>query len=117
VLTLPSSHTTTSDYSFDVLLGNIQATIRMVWNPRVQFWFMDYSDSRGNELYGIKVVPNWPLLASHKAFSAIEGALMAVSTTEYGPDEITYDNWQKDWALCWLDDTELTTWEGYYGIR
>jgi len=114
---LPSAHSKSANYEFDALLDGTQVTIGMNWNTRANFWFMSYKDSRGNELYGIKVVPYWNLLKNHRAFSAISGALVAMPTTAFSDPVITYENWQKTWVLGWLEESELALWETRYGLR
>jgi hypothetical protein len=117
MITLPSFHDQSSDFNYEVDIGGIAAKIRLTWNVRVNHWFMSVTDSQGGAISGIKVVSMCRLLQSHRAFSNLSGDLVVLATSPNASGEITYDNWNVDWVLCWLTDDEIIEWETAYGLR
>lgn len=107
---IPSYHAVSPNYSLDVRLNEKLYHIVMIWNTRTEYWHMSITDSNGDSVQGIKVVPNWPLLKNHRAQIDFSGDLM-VRPGNPSVRDIAYDGLGGDWYLVYLDEDEVQDWE------
>lgn len=105
-----------SDWDMRLTLGNQELLVRLRWNPRPGFWFMDVDDQRGHAIYSRKLTPIFPILRSHKALMPIVGDFVMYATSEASPEYPTFEGLGVTHRLVWMDDQEIRQWEASLGI-
>ena len=113
---IPTFQTTGADFTQRINLNNQFVKIRLVFNSRVNCWFMDFTDSINITVYGIKIVPDFPLLQAHKAYLSFSGDLMVFKTNLQVEDIITYDNLNSGQAFLYLTSDEVNLWKANNGL-
>ena len=108
---IPVYLTTSSDFSQELELGNQLINMRIKWNVRNGAPHMDFTDDLGVTLYGIKIVPYWPLLRQIKGPTNFKGDLMVLKEDENASTEITYANLGNGQNFYYLTEDEVETWE------
>ena len=107
-------------------------TVTVSWNNRVQQWFADFAftqevtqlTSAGTvlvavpqNLYGIKVVPGWPLLREYRSTFPLPGDFLFLPVSAAARNApIQYNDLGTNWWLYWLTDAEIQAWEAYRGL-
>ncbi len=104
-------------------LGGESWNYRIFWNDRSERWQLDIwtsdEDSAGNPLksvYGTKMVPNYPLNATHTGRIPEDGFMMLLDTGDpEAREQCTYDGLGFRWRFSWvawdgLDDPEDRNW-------
>lgn len=115
---LPVFQTISADFSYTIKLENQIVTLRFKWNVRAGNFFLDFTDAGGNSLYGIKLLPNWPLLKYGKGnIDRFSGDLMIFQAENSAESEITYDNLGVGWILYYLSQEEVSAWEAENGLE
>lgn len=95
---------------------------RLNWNTRSGFWYLDVgyqplSASEMSYLYGIKVVPRYPLLREYAATFPFKGDFLLMPVTDAAdPSSIQYTDVGRNWFLYWLSPTEIAAWEDPRGL-
>ena len=112
---IPIYLTTSSDFSQELELGGQLINMRIKWNVRNNTPHMDFQDSFGNWVYGIKVVPYWPLFRQIKGSLEFDGDLMVLRDGQSIELDITYDNFGNGQDLYYLTRNEVAYWEALNG--
>lgn len=105
-----------ADFVQEIELDLQIVTLRIVYNIRNDFFHLNFTDPNGVILYGVKIVPNFPLLRGHKAFILFSGDLFVVKEEQVLGDEITYANFGKGYNLNYFTEEEVNTWETDNGV-
>jgi hypothetical protein len=105
-----------SDFIQEVDLNGQLVFLRIVWNGRVEAFFIRITDQNENPLNGVKIVPNWPLFQNHKGFLDFDGDLVVARTDDEAVDIITYDNFGNGWGLFYLTPEEYEEWKDVNGF-
>jgi hypothetical protein len=108
---IPIYLTTSSDFSQELELGGQLIDMRIKWNIRNGTPHMDFKDSFGDWVYGVKVVPYWPLFRQIKGSMEFDGDLMVLRDGTGVENEITYENFGSGQNLYWLSKEEVDYWE------
>lgn len=96
--------------------------LRLKWSDRSAMWFVDVTyqpraEDPANSIYGIKLVPNWPLLRTYRAtFPFFGDFLLLPAAKEFINQPIAYEDLGSKWRLCLLTDTEIDAWETFNGL-
>jgi hypothetical protein len=117
MIQIPVFNDTAADFDQKITLGTQELIIRLAWNSRAQFWFMDLDDQQGHVIRSRKVVPLLPLFRSHRALMPIVGDFVLMIESEAAPEYPTFEGLGTTHTLNWLDATELEQWETALGIR
>lgn len=116
MIQIPVFNDSASDFEQTITLGTQEIVLRIAWNSRSQFWFMDLDDQQGNVVYSRKLVPILPILYSHRASIPIAGDFVLLPEDTPGPEYPTFEGLGKTHNLYWLDADELVEWEVALGI-
>ena len=93
-------------------------TLRFIFNNRSGFWHIDVTMGTQPTLYGIKLVPGWPILKQYKGELAIPGDFLFLPISQDARNyPIAYEDLGKVWFLYWCSDSEIQEWEAYRGLR
>lgn len=91
-------------------------TVRLIYNVRSGFWNMDVT-AGGATLYGVKLVPGWPLLKEYKATFSIVGDFLFLPTSTDARDSVfKYEDLGVVWFAYWLTEAEAAAWEVSRGL-
>jgi len=112
---IPIYLTTSSDFSQELELGGQLVNMRIKWNVRNDTAHMDFKDPIGNWIYGVKVVPYWPLFRQIKGAIEFDGDLMVLADDQGVGTQITYDNFGNGQNLYYLSKEEADYWEEING--
>lgn len=110
MIQIPTFQNLSANFRQEIELETKLIQLQITYNVRVDFFFLNFTGQDGSILYGIKMVPNWPLLFWHKGFIQFDGDLMIQKTDLEAGDEITYDNFGNGWNLFYLTPAEVTQW-------
>jgi hypothetical protein len=97
-------------------------SVRLKWSGRSGFWFMDVTyqpevDQPPTTLYGIKLVPGFPLLRQYSATFPFPGGFLLLPTAlAMQGVEILYDDLGANWFLYLLSPAEISSWEASNGL-
>ncbi len=116
MIQIPLFQDVSADFTQEIELNGQLIQLRIVYNIRVDFFFLRFTDQLGNPIQGIKIVPNWLLLDSHKGFVDFDGDLIVIKTDENAGNEITYDNFGNGWDLFYLTPDEAEEWRTENGF-
>lgn len=117
MLEIPTFQDQSADFVQTIELNEQLVEIRVIFNVRNEFFHMDFFDQNGDAVYGIKMVPNWPLLKYHKGFIDFDGDIMVLAKETVETDEITYDNFGPVWGFYYLTEDEVEAWEVENGLQ
>ena len=97
-----------SDFEFNIDLENVNITIRLTYNVRVDYWFAEFSTDISS-IQGIKLVVNALLLDQFKAsLPDIKGDFILQRTSEdLNKPELTYDNFGVEWGFFYFTEAEV----------
>lgn len=113
---IPTFQHLSADTVQEIELGGQLVQLRIIYNIRAGYFFLTFMDQSGNTLYGIKIVPDWPLLEYHKGFTDFTGDLIVQKTDQDASNNITYDNFGNGWDLFYLSQNEITAWKEENGF-
>lgn len=117
MIQIPVFNKTDGDWEQAMTLGSQEILIRIQWNPRSQYWFVDLDDQAGHVIRSRKLCPLWPVTFSHRALFPINGDFVLMPETSPAPEYPTFESLGTSHNLYWLDDTELDQWGTALGIR
>lgn len=117
MILIPTFQNLSADFTQEIDLNNQIVNIRLKYNVRNDFFHIQFTDPDGIVLYGIKVVPNYPLLASHSAFLNFSGDIFVVKDDEALEDNITYENFGNGWNLYYFTSEEVESWKVENGLE
>ena len=114
---IPTFQEKSSNFQFNILLGNQVWTLIFIYNARSESWYLNITDGT-YILYGIKLVVDWLLLRQYKALIPnFEGDLLLVKTDDNAEDYLTYENLNDGWELNYVSEDEATEWEVENGFQ
>lgn len=113
---VPMFQVRSADFLQRIELGGSLVIIRMVWNIRSGFFFLSFTDGVGNELTGLKMVPQWPLLTPHRGSIEFTGDLLLVKTDAGAPLIPSYESLGAGWDLVYLTPAEIDLWRTLHGM-
>ena len=116
MIQIPAFNATSADFEQTITLGSQELSIRLAWNSRSEFWYMDLDDQRGHVVRSRKLVPLLPIFRSHKALMPIIGDFVLMPESDDAPEYPTFDGFGTTHTLNWLDATELALWEAALGL-
>lgn len=97
-----------SDFEFNIDLENVNITIRLSYNTRVDYWFADFSTDISS-VQGVKLVTNFLLLRNYKAsLPDIKGdfIMQRISEDLINPP-LTYENFGVEWGFFYFTEAEV----------
>lgn len=116
MIQLPTFNPDESDWELRITLGSQELKLRIQWNNRAGFWFMDCDDQQGSAVYSRKLVPIIPIYRSHRALLPITGDFVLLPTSDASDEYPTFESLGISHTLNWLDASELAQWEESLGI-
>ena len=116
MIQIPTFNPAESDWDERITLGGQELLLRIQWNARSQFWFMDCDDQQGHVIYSRKLVPLFPIYYSHRALLPIVGDFVLLPIAQGVPEYPTFEGLGVTHTLNWLNADELATWEDELGI-
>lgn len=117
MIQIPLFIDSSADFTQTIDIDNVIVTIRLTFNIRNQFFRMNLS-TENNELYGLKVKTNFPLIYHHKAlFPELDGDFFVNQVTNQDEEiDFTYDNFGSVYLLLYYSAEELQAWKDANGI-
>jgi hypothetical protein len=112
---IPVFQTLSSNWESNILLENKRVIFKIKYNIRNDYFALDFTDGNGDTVYGIKIVPDWPLLKYRKGFIEFFGDIFVLAKQE-NPDPLDYDNLGNVYGLYYLTEEEVQAWEEENGI-
>lgn len=116
MIRIPTFQQSSADFNQEIELGGQLVQLRIIRNIRNEFFHFRFTDQNGNIIYGIKIVPNWPLLDWHKGFTDFQGDFLVLKDDEDAGTEITYDNFGSGWNLYFGTENEIDAWKVSIGL-
>lgn len=116
MIQIPTFQNISADFRQEIELESKLVQLQITYNIRNDFFHLDFTDQQGVTLYGIKMVPNWPLLYWHKGPIQFDGDLIIQKTDQEAGNEVTYDNFGNGWDLFYLTPAEVTQWRSDNGF-
>lgn len=116
MIKIPTYQDISADFDQEIELNGQLVQLRIKYNTRVDFFFLDFTDQDGNVVYGLKIVPDFILLDQHRGFVEFEGDLIVLKTDENTGNDITYDNFGNGWDLYYMTPDEVTQWRTDSGL-
>lgn len=90
-------------------LDNILFFLAFKWNALNEFWVMDiYNSNEDPLIYGIKIVPNYPLLAAYSVFGQPPGEIICQNVVN-APNNIGRFDMSQKFELIYYFSGELET--------
>jgi len=105
---IPVFQTQSGDFEQIIDLEGVSITIRLIWNIRVEYWFVDVSTPLTN-ITGIKLVQDYLLLDQYKAslYDIPGDFVVRKLSDEIESPTLTYDNFGIFWGLFYLSSDEV----------
>lgn len=116
MIQIPTFNPAESDWDMNITLGRQEVNLRLQWNNRAGFWFMDCDDLQGHIIYSRKLVPFLPIYYSHRALLPIVGDFVLLPLSGASPEYPTFEGLSVTHSLNWMDADELAAWEVNLGI-
>lgn len=116
MIQIPTFNPAESDWEHRITLGAQELKLRLQWNARAGFWFMDCDDQNGNAIYSRKLVPKIPIYRSHRALLPIMGDFVLLPAGDGVSEYPTFEGLGVTHTLNWLDQDELVLWEESFGL-
>lgn len=116
MIQIPSFASSASDFEQTITLEEQELSIRLSWNSRSEFWYMDLDDQKGHVLSSRKLVPLFPLVGKHKALLPIAGDFLLMPEQDVAPEYPTFEGLGTTHNLYWLNDSEIQTFKRAYRI-
>lgn len=96
-----------SNWKEQIELGGIIFVLEFTWNALNEFWIMDiYNRDEVPIIYGIKIVPNFPLLRSYSVLGKPAGEIVCQNIVG-GNDIIGRFDMSQKFELLYYDEGEL----------
>ena len=115
-LNIPIDQTSSSIFRQNIIIEDINLTMRFRYSTRTASWYMSLETEDYN-IDNLRIVENYPLLKQHKAlFPVFDGDFITLKVSEKAINEINYDNFGIDWILLYFTESELDDWYNYYSI-
>lgn len=101
-----------ADFELNIDLENINTTIRLTYNTRVDYWFATFT-TPNKTLKGIKLVTEYLLLDQLKPliFDLPGDFIVSRIDNDYSIPVLDYENFGGDWAFYYLTEDEVTAWK------
>ena len=94
-------------WTMQIELDNIVYFLSFAWNALNEFWTMDIANSDQDPLIvGIKIVPNYPLLAAFTVFGKPPGEIICQNVVN-APDTISRFDMSQKFELIYYFEGEL----------
>lgn len=110
MILFPTFTKLSSKFSYNIAIGAQTFSFSFYFNSREQSWYLSIADSSGNPLInGVKLVPEYLLLKSHRAaIPQLPGDLVLVDL-EGNPASsgVTFDNFGVRYVLMYFTAGEL----------
>jgi hypothetical protein len=116
MIQIPTFQQTSADFNQEIELGGQLVQLQIIWNSRNEFFHLRFTDQNGNVIYGLKIVPNWPILDQHKGFTDFQGDFLVLKDDEDAESVITYDNFGSGWNLYFGTEDEIDQWKVDSGL-
>jgi hypothetical protein len=116
MIQIPTFNPQESDWEQRITLGDQELRIRIQWNNRAGFWFMDCDDQQGHVICSRKLVPVIPIYRSHRALLPIAGDFVLLPESGASSEYPTFESLGSSHTLNWLNTDELVQWEESLGI-
>lgn len=116
MIQIPVFNPAESDWDERISLGGQELLLRIQWNGRAGFWFMDCDDQQGHVIYSRKLVPLLPIYRSHRALLPIVGDFVLIPEAQGVPEYPDFNGLGVTHNLYWLNADELIAWEDSLGI-
>lgn len=112
MIELPFFQTQSSDFSYSIDLDNVPVDIRITYNVRSSYFRLNIATEKYN-LYGLKLIKNFPIINHHKAFIPdILGDFIIKQVNRLDEDlEMTFDNIGSDFKLYYYNKDEFDSWK------
>ena len=91
-------------------------TLVITWNEVSGAFFADVSDGRGNTVYGIRMVENYPLLDEADPYLDLPCNMIVLQESEDAGPEITYANFGNGWNPYLITLDEADAWRAANGL-
>lgn len=96
-----------SNWNQQITLGNQSFFLEFTWNALNKFWTMDiYDIEKDPIIYGIKLVPNFPLLATYVTSRKPQGEIICQNIVE-GESEIKRFDMSQKFELIYYAEQEI----------
>lgn len=116
MIKIPVFQDVSANFTQQIELAGQVVFIQLIWNTRIDSFFLTFTDQNGSEVKSIKLVANWPILERRKGFIEFDGDLMVRKTDTEVETEITYDNLGNGWDLFYLTEEEINQWKVDNGL-
>lgn len=117
MIEIPVYQNISADFEQVIELENQSLTLRIVWNARVEFFFLTVTDKNANVIQAGKINPRVLLLRQHKGFiDDFAGDLIVLKADQNAEPYITYDNFGVGWKFYYLTAAEVQQWEHNNGL-
>lgn len=101
--------------NFQIDTGEL-VDIRLIFNTRSGFWYADFTYA-GVTMYGVKLVPGWPLLAQYHGRLGMPGDFLLLPISVDARDyPMAYEDFGVTWFLYYCNAEEIANWEALRGI-
>lgn len=95
---------------------NTSILLRFVYNVRSGFWSIDVTNG-ASTLYGVKLVPGWPLLKQYKATFPFPGDFLFLPVAADARNSVfKYEDLGVSWFAYWVSESEAEAWEVTRGL-
>jgi hypothetical protein len=111
MLEIPVHQDLSARYSMEIALDGTIYELDFSWNTREATWYMDILNSDGSEmiLMGLKLVPNYRILAQYRHLIALPpGEILLVDQSQDNQNSVvTYDNFGSRYKLLYVTKAEV----------
>ena len=116
---IPMFNSTASDFEQTITLGTQELSLRLAWNTRAGFWYLDIGQADGTPLLSSrKLLPIVPIVGfQYRARCPIDGDFVLVPESDTSPEFPTFDGLGTTHKLYWLPQDEADAWMDSLGIR
>jgi hypothetical protein len=116
MIQIPSSSANASDFEQKITLEEQEIVVRLSWNSRSEFWFMDLDNQKNNLLSSRKLVPFSPLVGKHTALFPIAGDFWLLPEQDVAPEYPTFEGLGVTHNLYWLNTAENASMKKALGL-
>lgn len=113
---IPVFQSASADFSQTIDLDGASTTIRLIWNTRINYWFVTVV-TEGGRLDGLKLVPQYPLMRYKRRIPDLPGDFVAFKIDASLGEEVSYDELGAGWNLYYLTADEYDQWEDARGLE
>jgi len=117
MINLPMFQNDSTDFQYSIDLDNVSVQLRFTYNVRSGYFRMNIA-TENYSLYGLKMVPDYPLLDNHKAlFPELLGDIIITQVNRLDEQiDCTFDNLGTDFKVYYYNADELASWKANNGI-